>query len=83
VTWSWEYEPSEEYVAAGAPPTLIIEVEKRAGELARAAEALYVHGVAYEGLSPSGGTALIPGGMFDYQVIPRHERVYVFQVTAW
>ncbi|GCD44846.1 hypothetical protein [Streptomyces paromomycinus] len=49
----------------------------------RAAEALYVHGTAYEGLSPHGGTAFVEGGMVDYQVLPRHERVYSLQVTAW
>lgn len=38
---------------------------------------------AYEGLSPSGGTALVVGGMFEYQVSPRHERVHVLRITAW
>lgn len=83
MTWAWEYEPSQDHVTDCAPPALINEVEQHAAELVRAAEALYVHGRAYEGLSPSGGTALVVGGMFEYQVIPRHERVYVLQITAW
>ncbi|MCQ4084599.1 hypothetical protein NGB36_29490 [Streptomyces sp. RB6PN25] len=66
-----------------APPALVAEVEKRADELVRAAEALHIEGTAYSGYSPNGGTALVPGGMFEYQVIPRHERVYILQMTAW
>ncbi|WP_436791623.1 hypothetical protein [Yinghuangia sp. YIM S10712] len=83
MSWAWEYDPSEEHVTAGAPPTLILQVEEKAGELVRAAEALYVHGAAYESTSPPGGTALVTDGMFVYQTIPRHERVYILQVTAW
>ncbi|MEU7150569.1 hypothetical protein [Streptomyces sp. NPDC045470] len=43
---------------------------------------LFTRGTAYEGLSPQGGVAFVEGGMFDYQVLPRHERVHIFQVTA-
>ncbi|WP_406291366.1 hypothetical protein [Embleya sp. NBC_00896] len=70
-------------MTAGAPPVLIVQVEEKAAELVRAAEALHIHGEAYEGLSPQGGTALVANGMFVYQVVPRHERVYILQVTAW
>ncbi|MBT2383681.1 hypothetical protein [Streptomyces sp. ISL-11] len=81
---SWaEYAPDEEHVVTGLPPVLVKDVEDKAGELVRAAEALYVHGRAYEGASPQGGSALVADGMFVYQVVPRHERVYVLQVTAW
>ncbi|MEU6958566.1 hypothetical protein [Streptomyces chrestomyceticus] len=83
MSWSWEYSPSEDHVAAGAPPALLVHVEEKAAELLQAAEALHVHGTAYEGLSPQGGVAFVEGGTFDYQVLPGHERVHIFQVTAW
>ncbi|MFF7249819.1 hypothetical protein ACFZBU_38645 [Embleya sp. NPDC008237] len=83
MTWAWEYEPDEPYVTEGAPPVLIAQVEDKAAELVRAAEALYLHGETYEGISPQGGTALVANGMFVYQVVPRHERVYILQITAW
>jgi hypothetical protein len=41
VSWDWEYEPSEDFVIGGdvpAPPALIVQVEKKAEELVRAAE---------------------------------------------
>ncbi|MFC7217196.1 hypothetical protein ACFQLX_03270 [Streptomyces polyrhachis] len=83
MTWTWEYDPSEEHVVHGAPLALVAEVERKADELVRAAAALHLHGSADTGHSPGGGTALVPGGMFEYQVIPRHERVYVMQITGW
>ncbi|MFI0822410.1 hypothetical protein ACH4TX_43095 [Streptomyces sp. NPDC021098] len=83
MSWAWEYEPGEEHVVGGAPPALIAEVEKKADELVRAAAALYLDGTAYQGPSPRGENHLVPGGMFVCQVIPRLERVFVLQVTAW
>ncbi|WP_235618395.1 hypothetical protein [Embleya scabrispora] len=70
-------------MTADAPPVLIVQVEDKAAELVRAAEALYLRGETYEGLSPQGGTALVANGMFVYQVVPRHERVYILQITSW
>lgn len=83
MTWAWEYEPDERHVLGDAPPALAAVVERKADELVRAAEAFYLHGTTYDGYSPGGGTALVPGGMFEYCVIPRHERVYIVQVTCW
>jgi len=48
VSWCWEHVPDEETVAAGAPPAFLAEVEKKADELVRAAEALYLHGPDYQ-----------------------------------
>ncbi|GHJ27885.1 MULTISPECIES: hypothetical protein [Streptomyces] len=83
MSWAWEYEPSEDQVVGGAPPALVAEVEKKADELVRAAAALYLDGTVYQGPSPRGENVLVPGGMFFCQVVPRHERVYVFQITGW
>lgn len=49
VSWSWEYVPDEETVASGAPPAFLAEVEKKADELVRAAEALHLHGATWQG----------------------------------
>ncbi|MGA5063397.1 hypothetical protein ACPB9E_06370 [Streptomyces exfoliatus] len=58
-------------------------MEKRADELVRAAEAFYLDGSAYRGEGPKGNDAFVPGGMFSYLVLPRHECVYLRQVTYW
>jgi hypothetical protein len=62
VTWRWEYVPDEETVAAGAPPGFLAEVEKAADELVRAAEALYLHGVAYQEADEGAKHAFVAGG---------------------
>ncbi len=81
MTWSWEYLPSEEYVIGGAPPAFVAEVEKKADELVRAAEVLYLDGASYRGENPKSKTADLPGGMFEYLTVVRHEQIYVVQVT--
>ncbi|WP_405925101.1 hypothetical protein [Streptomyces sp. NBC_00035] len=58
-------------------------MEKRAAEITRAAEALYLDGTAYQGAGEGVQTAYVPGGMFLYLAIARHECVYILQVTAW
>ncbi|AGP57440.1 hypothetical protein [Streptomyces rapamycinicus] len=58
-------------------------MEKKADELVRAAAASYLDGPAYQRPSPRGENVLVPGGMFLCQVVPRHERVYLPQITAW
>jgi hypothetical protein len=81
VTWDWEYLPSEEHVIGGAPPAFVSGVEKRADELVRAAEALYLDGISYRGENSRSKTADVPGGMFEYLTVVRHEQIYVVQVT--
>jgi hypothetical protein len=81
VTWQWEYDPDEQHVAGGAPPAFLAEVEKKADELVRAAEAFYLDGTTYQGEGPNGDFAHVPGGLFNYLIVPRHERLYIMQVT--
>jgi hypothetical protein len=81
VTWRWEYVPDEETVADGAPPEFLIEVGKVADELVRAAEALHVHGPAYQGADEGAKHAFVSGGFFVYMVTPRSELVTIWQVT--
>ncbi|MCM2427634.1 hypothetical protein [Streptomyces sp. RKAG337] len=83
MNWSWEYDPNEEHLIGGAPAALVAAVEKRADELALAAEALYLDGTTHQDASPKGENVLVPGGMFLCQIIPRHERVYIMQITCW
>ncbi|WP_329567135.1 hypothetical protein [Kitasatospora sp. NBC_01266] len=79
--WSWEYLPSEEHVVGGVPLAFVAEVEKKADELVRAAEALYLDGTAYRGENPKSRTSDVPGGMFEYLTVVRHEQIYIVQVT--
>ncbi|MEU1313569.1 hypothetical protein [Streptomyces tibetensis] len=81
MSWKWEYAFGAEETARTAPTSFLAEVESKAEELVRAAEALHIHGRAYDDTDPSGGNIIVPGGMFTYQVVVRSERIYVVQIT--
>ena len=81
MTWQWEYDPDEQHVAGGAPPAFLAGIEKKADELVRAAAAFYLDGTTYQGEGPNGGFAHVPGGFFNYLIVPWHERLYIMQVT--
>jgi hypothetical protein len=81
VTWSWEYLPSPEHVTAGAPADFLTAVEDKAAELARAAEALYLGGAAYQGSGEPMRYLDVAGGLLAYYLVPRLELVVVCQVT--
>ncbi|MEU5888420.1 hypothetical protein ABZ835_16495 [Streptomyces sp. NPDC047461] len=81
MTWSWEYVPDEETVAAGAPTAFLAEVEKKADELVRAAEVLHLHGAGYQGADEGAKHAFVTGGFFVYMVTPRSELVSIWQIT--
>ncbi|MFI1797570.1 hypothetical protein ACH427_09465 [Streptomyces sp. NPDC020379] len=82
-TWAWEYDPDPGYVIGGIDDlAFIAKVEQRADELVRAATALYLDGAKYTGTSPRVRHETIDAaGMFLYQVVPRHQRVCIRQVT--
>ncbi|MFI1520585.1 hypothetical protein [Kitasatospora cineracea] len=82
MSWSWEYHPDAEYVAAGAAAEFLAEVSRKAAELVRMAEALYLDGRAFEDIGPAMEAVDVPGGMFHYFIAPRLERVFIVQVTA-
>ncbi|MEU2508873.1 hypothetical protein ABZ621_29720 [Streptomyces sp. NPDC007863] len=82
MSWRWEYDPSEEQVIGGAPPAFVAEVEGRADELVRAAEALYLDGSLFQGGNPRSEHVRVTGGMFVFLLVPRHECGYVLQVTC-
>jgi hypothetical protein len=81
VSWAWEYLPSEHHVTDGVSPVVVAEVEKKADELVRAAEALYLDGTSYTGADEKMQQQFIPDGFFHYTMIRRQERVYVMRIT--
>ncbi|MFC4327542.1 hypothetical protein ACFPC0_06820 [Streptomyces andamanensis] len=81
MTWCWEYVPDQETVAVGAPQGFLAEVEKKADELVRAAEALYLHGPAYQGADEGARHAFVAGGFFVYMITARTELVSIWQIT--
>lgn len=81
--WRWEYDPDAEHVIGGLDDfAFIARVETRTEEFVRAAAALYLDGVAYQDVSPPLGREVVGGGMFVYQIVPRHQCVYILQVTV-
>ncbi|MEO3755016.1 hypothetical protein [Streptomyces sp. B6B3] len=57
-------------------------MQKKAEELVRAAAALYLDGTTYQGGPLKGGDAIVAGRDVRLARRPRHECVYIMQVTA-
>ncbi|MEW2437412.1 hypothetical protein AB0952_25200 [Streptomyces caniferus] len=81
-SWSWEYNPSEEHVAAGLPPGVIAEVERLATELAAlGGDAVKVG----RPVDREGGLRefdILGGrGFISFLTVPRHRCIYVCNVT--
>ncbi|WP_318275256.1 hypothetical protein [Streptomyces pharetrae] len=55
---------------------------KKADELVRAAEALHVHGTAWQEADEGARHAFVAGGFFVYMVTPRLELVSIWQLTS-
>jgi hypothetical protein len=55
-------------------------VEKKADELVRTAEVLYLHGPAHQGADEGAKHAFVEGGFFVYVITPRSELVTIWQV---
>ncbi|MEU6476189.1 hypothetical protein ABZ858_04730 [Streptomyces sp. NPDC047017] len=68
-------------MAAGAPPEFLAQVERAADELVRAAEALFLHGPAYQGTDEGARHAFVAGGFFVYMVTARSELVSLWQIS--
>ncbi|MGW3185555.1 hypothetical protein ACWDD9_40435 [Kitasatospora sp. NPDC001119] len=81
MTWSWEYLPNERHVTAGSPADFLTAVARRADELVRAAEALYLDGTSYQGSGEPMRYLDVAGGLLTYYVVPRLELVVVCQLT--
>ncbi|MEU7021732.1 hypothetical protein ABZ990_13870 [Streptomyces sp. NPDC046203] len=88
--WSWDYNPSAEYLTSGLPPGVVAEVERLATELAA---------LGHEATRPRGHEATKVGRPFDregglrqfdimnsrgfisFLPVPRHRCVYVCGIT--
>jgi hypothetical protein len=80
--WTWDYNPSAEYITGGLPPGVVAEVERLATELAALG-----HDAVKVGrpLDREGGLRefdIMGGrGFISFLAVPRHECVYVCNVT--
>ncbi len=80
MTWAWEYDPNEEWVAGKASPGLLAAVETKAAELVRMAEALYLDGSTHRG-GPLPMEQMTAGdGIVVSAIHPRLERVFILRV---
>ncbi|MEU5465004.1 hypothetical protein ACH41C_18040 [Streptomyces althioticus] len=52
MSWTREYVFGAEEAARTAPPAFLTEIERKADELVRAAEAQYLHGPTHDGDDP-------------------------------
>ncbi|MEV6163103.1 hypothetical protein AB0L71_14465 [Streptomyces sp. NPDC052052] len=80
--WTWDYNPSAEYITGGLPPGVVAEVERLATELAALG-----HDAVKVGrpLDREGGLRefdLMGGrGFLSFLAVPRHACVYICNVT--
>ncbi|WP_405687216.1 hypothetical protein [Streptomyces sp. NBC_00057] len=80
--WTWDYNPSAEYITGGLPPGVVAEVERLATELTALG-----HDAVKVGrpLDKEGGLRefdLMGGrGFISFLAVPRHECVYICNVT--
>ncbi|GHI06976.1 hypothetical protein AQI88_34365 [Streptomyces cellostaticus] len=80
--WTWDYNPSAEYVTGGLPPGVVAEVERLTAE-----PAALGHDAVKVGrpLDREGGLRefdLLGGrGFISFLAVPRHECVYICNVT--
>ncbi|WP_335974805.1 hypothetical protein [Streptomyces sp. CA2R106] len=82
--WTWDYNPSTDYLTTGLPPGVIAEVERLATELAALGEDSTKVG---RPLDREGGLRefdILNGrGFISFLSVPRHECVYVCNVTFY
>ncbi|MFE8956174.1 hypothetical protein [Streptomyces althioticus] len=52
MSWTREYVFGAEEAARTAPPAFLTEIERKADELVKAAEAQYLHGPTHDGDDP-------------------------------
>jgi hypothetical protein len=83
VSWAWEYEPNETSSAVTIllPQRSLHRSRRRPKSWSVPPKRL--DGTAYQGAGEGTRTATVANGFFLYLVIPRHQRVYLLQVTAY
>ncbi|MFD3931774.1 hypothetical protein [Streptomyces sp. NBC_01356] len=80
--WSWDYNPSAEYITEGLPPGVVAEVERLATELAALGHDAVRIGRPVDREGGLREFDLLGGrGFISFLAVPRHECVYVCNVT--
>ncbi|MEW2528088.1 hypothetical protein [Streptomyces sp. NPDC047071] len=80
--WTWDWNPSQEYLTEGLPPGVVAEVERLATELAALGPGSERVG---RPIDREGGLRefdfLAGRGFISFLAIPRHECVYICNIT--
>lgn len=80
--WTWEYDPSEEYVTGGLQSGVLAEVERLATELAALGSDAGKVGRPFDREGGLREFDILGGrGFFSFLAVPRHRCVYVCGVT--
>ncbi|ORT61867.1 hypothetical protein [Streptomyces sp. CB03238] len=80
--WTWDYNPSQEYLTDGLPPGVVAEVERLATELAALGDEATRVG---RPIDREGGLRefdILSGrGFISFLAVPRHACVYLCNIT--
>ncbi|MEU0739162.1 hypothetical protein [Streptomyces sp. NPDC006134] len=80
--WSWDYNPSAEYITGGLPPGVVAEVERLAAELAVLGHDSVRVGRPFDREGGLREFDFLGGrGFISFLPVPRHACVYVCNVT--
>ncbi|NUR01215.1 MAG: hypothetical protein HOY79_33200 [Streptomyces sp.] len=80
--WAWDYNPSAEYVTDGLPAGVVAEVERLATELATLGRDSVKVGRPFDKEGGLREFDILGGrGFISFLAVPRHECVYVCNVT--
>ncbi|MFE0135015.1 hypothetical protein ACFWY6_26110 [Streptomyces sp. NPDC059037] len=80
--WTWDYNPSAEYITDGLPPGVVAEVERLVTELAALGHDAVKVGRPVDREGGLREFDLLGGrGFISFLAVPRHTCVYVCNVT--
>jgi hypothetical protein len=82
--WSWDYNPSAEYITEGLPTGVVAEVERLTTELAALGEGSVRIGRPTDREGGLREFDILGGrGFISFLPVPRHECVYVCNITFY
>ncbi|WJV48808.1 hypothetical protein [Streptomyces flavofungini] len=80
--WTWDWNPSEEFLTEGLPPGVVAEIERLATELAALGPDSVRAGSPDDREGGLRVFSLLGGrGFIQFLAVPRHECVYVCHIT--
>ncbi|WP_433892508.1 hypothetical protein [Streptomyces sp. CA-111067] len=80
--WTWDYNPSAEYLTAGLPPGVVAEVERLATELAAIGPDSTKVGRPFDREGGLREFDILNGrGFISFLPVPRHDCVYICHIT--